>query len=198
MISKAGKLIASNAVGLLALFVALGGVGYAATGGFASNGKLQGCAAGNGTLTLLKPGKKCRKGQTAVAWSMTGPNGGAGAQGPAGAPGAAGAAGPKGPAGTDGEDAAEGSEIKWARIERDGIIESGVGITEVKGVKSPYEPVFDRDIRECAVTATSNEAFVSDKVTSVDPEKPNSVHVFIRNSEEKEVSADFSIVVICP
>ncbi len=46
----------SNAIGLLALFVALGGTGYAATGGFTSNGKLSACVGESGGLTLLKTG----------------------------------------------------------------------------------------------------------------------------------------------
>lgn len=58
----------ANVAATLALVFAIGGTGYAATGGFTSGGKLQACAAGDGTLKLLKPGKKCKKGQKAVAW----------------------------------------------------------------------------------------------------------------------------------
>jgi hypothetical protein len=87
-------------IALLALFLALGGVGYAASGGFTSRGQLRACARGNGSLTLLKPGKKCKKGQTPVSWNQQGRqgakglSGAPGAKGPSGTQGAAGAAGP--------------------------------------------------------------------------------------------------------
>jgi hypothetical protein len=81
MLKRAARYTANNAIGILALFVALGGVSYAATGGFESSGQLQACVGQNGTLTLLKSGKKCRRGQQRVAWSQTGPRGPAGASG---------------------------------------------------------------------------------------------------------------------
>jgi hypothetical protein len=83
----------------LALFVALGGTGYAilAPDG---QGRLTACAhVKTGALRLVEPGKACRKktrkfaGERAVRWSVTGPPG---AAGPAGSPGAAGAAGKDG------------------------------------------------------------------------------------------------------
>jgi hypothetical protein len=77
----------NNAPGLLALFIALGGVSYAASGGFTSGGKLQGCVSANGTLRLLKSGKKCHRGQQKIVWNQTGQQG---PRGPAGASGAAG------------------------------------------------------------------------------------------------------------
>jgi hypothetical protein len=73
--------------------VALGGVGYAASGGFTSNGKLQACVNEEGGIKLLKAGKHCKRGQKTVAWNQTGPEGSAGAKG---APGASGANGAKG------------------------------------------------------------------------------------------------------
>ena len=105
MLSKGLKIVTSNAVGFLALFVALGGVGYAATGGFTSGGTLRACANEEGVIRLLKPGKKCKKGQKAVSWNQVGPAGAAGANGSAGAPGATGATGAKGAQGIEGESA---------------------------------------------------------------------------------------------
>jgi hypothetical protein len=85
---------------LLALFVALGGTSYAAAGAFvAKGGRLSGCVAGSGALKVLKPGRRCHKGQTAVAWNVTGPAGAPGAAGPTGARGATGEAGSSGPSG---------------------------------------------------------------------------------------------------
>jgi len=78
----------NNAIALLALFVALGGTGYAASGGFTSGGKLQACVGGKGGLTLLKSGKKCKHGQKLIAWNQTGPQGATGPGGIAGLNGA--------------------------------------------------------------------------------------------------------------
>ena len=100
MADKAVAYLRRNTLGALALFMALGGTGYAATGGFSSGGALHACANGEGVIRLVKPGKKCKKGQTAVAWNQTGPKGAAGAKGAtgaAGAPGTNGLEGPRGP-----------------------------------------------------------------------------------------------------
>ena len=50
MVGKAARYLANNALGALALFVALGGVSYAATGGFTSSGQLQACVNKSGGL----------------------------------------------------------------------------------------------------------------------------------------------------
>jgi hypothetical protein len=104
MLAKITAHLRGNALALLALFVALGGTSYAAAGGFvAKNGQLAGCVAGGGVLKVLKPGHRCAKGQTAVAWNVTGRAGGAGPAGAAGARGATGATGDTGSAGASGQ-----------------------------------------------------------------------------------------------
>jgi hypothetical protein len=80
----------------------MSGGAIAATGGFTSNGKLQACVNEEGTLKLLKAGKKCKRGQKTVAWSQTGPAGANGATGASGVNGANGAAGAAGTAGRNG------------------------------------------------------------------------------------------------
>lgn len=101
MVAKAVSYLRGNTLALLALFVALGGTSYAAAGGFvARNGQLAGCVTGDGVLKVLKPGHRCAKGQTAVAWNVAGRAGGAG---PAGAPGIRGATGEAGSAGPSGQ-----------------------------------------------------------------------------------------------
>jgi hypothetical protein len=99
MLHQSMRYLGNNAIALLALFVALGGVGYAASGGFTSGGQLRACVHGNGSLTLLKPGKKCRKGQTSVSWNQQGRQGAKGLLGSQGAKGASGTQGPAGVAG---------------------------------------------------------------------------------------------------
>lgn len=54
MVSTGLGYLKSNALGALALFIALGGTGYAAAGGFTRGGQLQACVSENGSLTLLK------------------------------------------------------------------------------------------------------------------------------------------------
>jgi hypothetical protein len=104
MIAKIATYLRGNTLALLALFVALGGTSYAAASGLvAKNGQLAGCVAGNGVLKVLKPGHRCARGQTAVAWSVAGRAGGTGPAGPAGAAGAAGARGATGDAGSTGQ-----------------------------------------------------------------------------------------------
>ena len=62
----------NNALGALALFVALGGTSYAATGGFSSAGTLRACANEEGRLKLLKSGEHCKRGTKSVSWSQLG------------------------------------------------------------------------------------------------------------------------------
>jgi hypothetical protein len=75
----------TTVVAYLALFVALGGGALAATSFIGSNGQIHGCVSKNGQLRVLKPGKKCKKSETKIAWNQKGPkgdNGGTGATGP--------------------------------------------------------------------------------------------------------------------
>lgn len=99
MIANSLRYLRGNAIGALALFVALGGTGYAASGGFSQGGTLKACVNEEGRLKLVGSGKRCHKGQTSVSWNQTGPKG---ANGAAGATGAAGAQGLQGPQGIQG------------------------------------------------------------------------------------------------
>jgi hypothetical protein len=87
----------------LALFLALGGGAFAATGGFVgANGAIRACAGKTGRLSVVKAGKKCPKGTTTITISQTGPRGASGVNGTNGANGAQGPQGPAtGPAGGD-------------------------------------------------------------------------------------------------
>lgn len=91
MVSKGLGYLRSNALGALALFVALGGTGYAATGGFtAASNSIKACAGSNGVLKL-QTGKKCKRGQKAVSWNQQSVSGAKGATGPSGIAGLNGA-----------------------------------------------------------------------------------------------------------
>ena len=102
-----GTLTYANVMATIAVFVALGGGAIAATGLVGSNGQYHGCVGKKGVLSVLAPGKHCHRGQTAIAWSKTGPQGEpgpAGAQGAQGEQGVKGDQGPPGPLGAAGGD----------------------------------------------------------------------------------------------
>jgi hypothetical protein len=77
----------ATVVGYLALFVALGGGALAATSFVGGDGQIHGCVSKKGQLTVLKPGKKCGKGKTSLAWGEKGPAGQNGRDGTPGTPG---------------------------------------------------------------------------------------------------------------
>lgn len=154
MIGHGMKYLRSNALGAMALFVALGGTSYAAAGGFSSGGTLRACANEEGVIRLLKQGKKCRKGQTAVAWNTTGPAGAKGATGATGAGGAQGASGPQGAPGVQG--AAGDLNVTTENI--DMTVPAGVEKAEV--VNLDGQPVLAAcEVEEIAPNAVALQAF---------------------------------------
>jgi hypothetical protein len=191
------RYLGNNAIGVLALFVALGGVSYAASGGFASTtGQLTACVGANGAMALLKSGGHCKHGQKPVAWSQQGP------AGPAGPKGGAGAQGAVGPTGTPGSNGTP-TNVMWAQIETEGVIEAGHGVTRVEDLgKSPYHVTFERPVDKCAVVATPDDEFTNKVVGDVhvppEAEKPQTVDVFLDSLATGErVAAGFSIVAVC-
>jgi hypothetical protein len=195
---------ANVAAGLALLFSMTGGA-VAATGGFSSGGTLKACVNSEGALRLLKPGKKCAKGQSAVAWNQAGPAGATGAKGEAGATGATGTQGATGPAGPTGSKGGMGStgaegetaKLNWAKISANGKILFGEGVDSAsrriagKGV----EVEFGEEIESCAITVTPNDSFTNNATTSAVPEG-RTVTVYNRNGVN-EVETSFSIVANC-
>lgn len=99
----------------IALMVALGGSAYAAVQGFVgSDGTIHGCVDKKGGLTLVKPGKKCARGRSTVAWNRASRAGSAGSagnvgdRGPKGDPGLQGDPGRPGDPGPKGDAGAKG------------------------------------------------------------------------------------------
>jgi hypothetical protein len=92
------RLSYANVMSTIAVFMALGGGAYAAVSSIpGADGVIHGCyAKKNGSLRLIVAGKKCAKGEKAIAFN------GQGRQGLPGTPGAAGAAGVKGEQGPQG------------------------------------------------------------------------------------------------
>ena len=82
--SRVRQFVFNNAVGLLALVVALGGTSYAVTAKrfVGSDGKVHACAKNRGGAVRLVHGNgKCRRAEQKVAWSQAGPQGAAGKDG---------------------------------------------------------------------------------------------------------------------
>lgn len=91
---------ASLIVASIALIVALGGSAYAAAGGrVGSDGAIHGCVDRQGRLALVKPGRRCPRGRSALTWNQAGRSGSVGASGTHGAQGDRGPQGSTGPTG---------------------------------------------------------------------------------------------------
>lgn len=147
------RLSYANIAATLALILATSGGAIAATGGFASGGKLQACVSEEGAIRLLRSGKHCRHGEKTIAWSEAGPTGPAGVPGAPGTPGAAGAKGEEGRKGADGES----PNVKWAAISKEGeITASHGGVVAAAESGEHYVVAFNQDITNCAILATPN------------------------------------------
>ena len=188
----------ANVAATLALVFATSGVGYAATGGFSSGGTLRACANEEGAIRLLKPGKKCKKGQKAVAWNMTGPAGPKGASGVPGTTGAAGTPGAKGADGAKGE-TGEGSPTAWARVNEAGNLVAGHGVEHaLKEGVGDYRLTFNRDVSNCGAVATQNEGSGENHVVLALTETNDKAIVLIGKATNGEGKPGaFTIVVYC-
>jgi hypothetical protein len=91
MVRSAMRFAERNAIGLLALFVALGGSSYALTATPRStrvDGRVHACVkTKTGIPRIVRQGSRCPRGSAALTWSKAGPSG---AAGPAGSTGPAG------------------------------------------------------------------------------------------------------------
>jgi hypothetical protein len=91
--SRVRQFIFNNAVGVVALVVALGGTSYAVTAKrfVGKDGTVHACAKNKGgAVRLVRGSSKCRSGEQKVSWSQVGRQGAAGAAGKEGQPGPAG------------------------------------------------------------------------------------------------------------
>jgi hypothetical protein len=199
MVSKTLRWLGNNALGALALFVALGGVSYAASGGFASGGQLQACVSEGGSITLLKSGKHCSHGQKHIAWNQQGPAGPAGQPGANGTTGSSGAAGATGAAGAKGSPGASGqpSNVMWAKINESGEVENGEGVSDKLTGAGTYEVSFEQDVTQCAVVATENEGSIEHFVSTVEQQGGNKALVILISRTGGNVTGAFSIIAAC-
>jgi hypothetical protein len=97
-------------LGLLAVFIALGGTSYAALHRPRATPTIHACASKQtGALTLAGAHDRCRRGQRKVNWAIKGPPGAAGRNGSAGASGHTGVTGATGTTGTTGRTGTTGA-----------------------------------------------------------------------------------------
>lgn len=68
----------TNLVGWIALFIALGGTGYAAVGHSRASNTINACANKKTGELWIRKGKRCKRGQAKVSWGKQGPAGPAG------------------------------------------------------------------------------------------------------------------------
>ncbi len=124
--ARAGRFLSRNAIGLLALFVALGTGSYAlaGSGGGSSARTLYACVTKDfGTLNLTTAHAPCPNGERRVSWNSKGRRGASGKQGvkgnsgPKGDTGARGETGLEGPAGPRGETGPEGPAGSDAQLD---------------------------------------------------------------------------------
>jgi hypothetical protein len=144
----------------IAVFLALGGGALAATSFTGSDGQIHGCVGKKGALTVIKQGKKCGKGSTAIAWNQKGQTGARGAACLASDPNCKGSKGDpcpstdpncKGPAGAPGSPAASflGSRFQenTDTLYADPIGSSSTSANESDvSLVSPASPIVARDL----------------------------------------------------
>lgn len=104
----------ANVMATFAAFFALGGGAFAVVGIPGRDGKVHGCyAKKTGALRVVKEGKRCRRGERAIAWGAVGKRGEAGVRGPTGDRGGTGPQGPTGSQGPPGSQGAPGSDAQF-------------------------------------------------------------------------------------
>lgn len=203
MLRSFGRHVRQQFVGYLALFIALGGVSYAAVTlpinsvgskqikrGAVKNSDLGKSAVTtgkvkNGSLlsTDFKPGQL-----------VAGAPGGTGPQGPQGL---------KGNPGTNGTNGAPATAL-WAVVGGDGTLARGshvVSTTSLIGTTGLYAVIFDRDVFNCAFLAgtggTMFDGGGGDVTATRDSANVNGVVVGRLNSADAPVNRPFHLAVFC-
>ena len=170
----------TTTISLIALFVALGGTGYAAVtlprNSVASaqvvDGSLKQRDLAPKTISALK--------------------------GASGAPGAAGAAGPTGPSGATGPPAT----ALWAVVATNGSMARGSHVTSTDKVAAgQYVVVFDRDVKACAYLGSLGGIAAESMIgqISVTRRSINANGVFVKTYDSGGATADksFHLAVFC-
>ncbi|HTT96205.1 MAG TPA: hypothetical protein VMF55_16155 [Solirubrobacterales bacterium] len=174
------KLTYANVMATVAVFIALGGVSYAAF-------KLPRNSVG--AKQLRKGAVTPAKLSAASVSALTGAPGPQGPQGPAGPPG------PQGPQGNPGTPATS----LLASVSADGKLLSGSEVTEAGQIEKAYEVKFDRDVSDCiyAVDLASPGA-KGFTVAYSDEEDGSGVIVETADKAGSGETQAFYLAVLCP
>ena len=222
-----GSLSYANVIATVALFFALGGGAFAATGGLKSKtAVIHGCVSKSShVLRVLKAGSRCGKRSVTLNFNakgvagVAGPPGLGGPQGPAGPQGLAGPQGPagqRGPAGTNGQPGAAGTPGKnavslFVSAKENGTIENQSGGVSVSlNAAGVFLVTFPQEVADCVPTATINDSsgngtFPGYVLARVSPENPGAADVVevdtwapSTTSAPPRTSFAFNLTVSCP
>jgi Collagen triple helix repeat (20 copies) len=214
----ASSLSYANVVATVALFAALGGSAWAATGGLrSSSGVIHGCVSQRShVLSVITAGRRCGRRSAALSFNAKGVPGAAGAAGPQGQPGplgpqgvpgkngvdgAIGRSGPQGTPGTDGKNAV--SLYAWVR--QDGTISaSSPGVSVLNEAAGEFMVTFPLNVSACVPTASiglnTANTFVAGSVatTPSDALDPDGIPVTTFNTVGSVAANAFDWIVTCP
>jgi len=171
---------AATTISVIALFVALGGTGYAAA-------TLPRNSVGSAQVIDASLKKRDLAPKTITAL-----------KGAAGTPGAAGPAGPAGPSGATGPAAT----ALWAVVATNGSMARGSHVTSTDKVAAgQYVVVFDRDVKACAYVGSLGGIAAESMLgqISVTRRSINANGVFVRTLDSTGASTDksFHLAVFC-
>lgn len=189
-------------VAYVALFVALGGSAYAATGG---NFILGQANTASSTTSLTRTGANSAKG---LQVTNTSTGAGATALGLSVATGHPPFTTNSGTKVTnlnadrlDGLDSSgllRRSNVKWAYVQADGTLGAHSGVTLVKhGQTGVYRVSFDQDVSGCAYSATPAKDIPAIGALSDAPDNPTDVLVVLSDGTSSPVDSDFSAEAFC-
>jgi hypothetical protein len=201
MVKTIGSHVRRNVVGYIALFVALGGTSYAATGGNFILGQPN-SASSTTSLSAPVAGKK--------ALQLTNTSTGAGATG-LGLSVASGHPPFTVNSGTkvtnlnadrlDGLDSSaflSSSDVKWAQVEPDGTLDAHSGVTAVNHLGTgSYDVSFDQDVSGCAYSATAVKTPYEIGALSDAPDTPDAVQIGISDGANNPADTGFSVEAFC-
>jgi hypothetical protein len=157
----------------------------------------------SGAARIVSKSSKCHKGESRIYWNSYGVPGQRGATGPKGATGAKGSTGSKGENGIKGETGLAATTL-WAVVEEKGTLARGGSGTVSDTVvasnpsKAWYEVLFNRNVSECAYSATIGftDGLPAEVAVAASQVNPDAVLVETF-SEKAETPEPFDVEVFC-
>jgi Collagen triple helix repeat (20 copies) len=201
----------ANVMATVAVFLALGGGAFAASGLIAKNGTIHGCVSKRThVLSVIKAGGKCGRGHVSLAFNAKGVTGARGPKGPTGPMGEPGAAGSPGRTGAPGDPGKSASALFVSTLETGAIVNSSGGVTVDDNSPGAYIVTFPQDVSECVPTAnlgnTSGNVLPAGSVSAradgaiqpVNPADLDLVDVSTFNTAGTRTNEPFNLTMSCP